>query len=916
MLKKASEQGLLYEGEKPIWYCPKCETTLAKHEVELGYIDAKYEPAIDPSIYVKFKLRDSENTYLIIWTTTPWTLVYNLGVMVNPDVSYALVEVPRTYVKDLELDSEAKEIKKQELVNEDEKEYWIIAEELVEKLFNKLKVPYKVVSTFPGSELEGKEYIPVFYEELKEELDKIKRECDNAFRVWLTSEYVSTEEGTGLVHSAPGCGPEDYEVGCRYGVKPFNTVDERGVIKNLEAFEGWKAKVDDLKFVELLVKKKTLVYFEWYKHDYPICWRCRTRLIIRLTKQWFLDIQKIKNSLIEDVNNVTFVPEFAKEAFSNVIKFAPDWVITRQRYWGAPLPIWKCPNGHVKVIGSIRELEELTGRKFKTVYIIIKKSEYAEELIKEHLGDVKFVRTSEDKILDDIETAENKTVLVLENLSEEIIRKLEEKYYVVRSFGREDYELIRVYNYDLHRPFVDGIKFKCPECGEEMKRLPDVLDVWIDSGSAPFASRKPAVFPLDFITEGYDQLRGWFYSLAVIGKIFFGEIPYKTVYVHGFVLDEHGRKMSKSLGNVIFPMELINKYGADSVRAYFASVCKAYEEVRLSEKEVKNKLDNLNVLWNTHLYLLEQSRYFNVNPSKESPKELEPIDKYMLHLVEKTKKEVEEYMERYELWKVCRALENLYLELSRFYIKMNRERLQEDPKTVLWVIYKSLLEIINMYSIIAPYITEKIYQNLKEAFGLEKESVHFLEWPKVYEDYINEELEREVDLFKRILESGLALRDRLRISLRWPLKEVYIQTDDEQVKKVIETFRKLIITKLNVKDVKVQNIPRNLESIEELRFKLAYNTEMTEELVKEGLLRELQRRLQNIRKEMGLSKGEKIVFVIEADDFVKGVVAQNLRSLSSVTDSTIFLEPIKIEVQKEKEFEIAGHKIRVSAGFV
>jgi len=893
VIRKAYEKGLLYEEQKPVWWCPRCQTPLSNQEIELGYIDPLYKKSKDPSIYVKFRLKDRENEYFVIWTTTPWTLIFNMGIMVNPDEKYVKVKTKSIYVKRLEVEEE--NLKNMEIERENKEEFWIVSYRFLDKL-KELGVDFEVVEEFYGKDLEGKKYIPPFYEEMKEVIEEIKKNNPNSYSIWLSKEYVRVEEGTGLVHSAPGCGFEDYEVAKRYNVKPFNTVDEDGTVKGIKAFEGWKAKVDDFKWIDLLIRKKLLLLFEFYEHDYPICWRCRSKVIIKLSNQWFININKIRESLLEDLKNINFVPNFAKVAFENVIKTAPDWVISRQRYWGIPLPIWRCKNGHIKIPKSIKELY----KDAKKIYIAIKISENAKELLKKYFDENKIKEVKEINSFEEFKRIFNSSndgdVILVDKFNERILDDIEKEFYVVKSLAGRSYKFLWIYNYDLHLPEVDKYKLKCDICGEEMERVKDVLDVWVDSGSATFATN---TYPVDFIVEGYDQLRGWFYSLAVLGKIYFDKIPYKNVYVHGFVLDKEGKKMSKSLGNAVSPFDILDRYPIDVLRLYFSSITEAYEDLLFRWNDIEVKKNSLNILWNTHIYLLEYCKYYNFNPTKYQPTELRWEDKYMLHLLEKTKKELYKALDKYEIWKAGRLLENLFLELSRFYIKITRERIKSDYRNVLWVIYKVLYDTINILSIITPHISEAIFLNLREAFGIHKESIILEDLPSINEEFINDGIEEQREILEQIIESGLRLRNKLRINIRKPIKKLYIYYNK---KELIDEIKDLIMNGLNVKEIEfVNNMDESFEKIEKIEVYIKYDTSISEDLENEWLYREIRRRLQEVRKRKSLRKGEKCKFIVYGDERLLKVIENNKNSLESETDSEILISK---EIENKKDVEV------------
>ena len=888
LIKRAFENGRLYEGEKTMHWCASCSTSLAKHELE-------YEKITDSSIFVKFPVKGNQNEFLIIWTTTPWTIPFNLGVMANPNLDYVRAKVGN--------------------------ETWIVAKALAASLIQDVAgKQFSILEEFKGDKLLGVEYLHPFENEIPK-FKELKKRHPKVHTVVLSWEYVDVSSGSGLVHMAPGCGPEDYEIGHRNNIPPFNTLTERGVFdESIPFLKGFTAKKDDKKITEEIKKKGLLAAEANIGHDYAHCWRCKNPVIYRTTTQWFFKIEDLKDRMRELNKGIKWVPDFAgSKNFDNWLANLRDNGITRQRYWGTPLPVWKCKKcSDFVVIGSIDELKKLAGR-----------------------------------IPD-----------------------------------------------DLHKPWIDEVKIKC-KCGNEKERIPDILDVWIDAGSASwncldFPKRKDLfekMYPADFILEGIDQIRGWFNLLFVASMLAMNNEPFKSVYMHGFINDAQGRKISKSLGNYILPQEVIMEYGADTLRYYMIGGTAPGIDINYNFDDMKVKHKNLTVLWNLHKYAIELAKNLKVAPEHDKRHNLGMEEKYIFSKLNSAIKKATEIFEDYRLNESPWVAEELFLELSRNYIQLTRDKSSmgsdEEKKIVLNTVYHVLLGCMKLFAPVAPFITEAMYQNLRHEFKLKEESIHLFEWPGHNEELINEELEASMSIAGEIVQSALAIREKLQLGIRWPLKEVIITTKDEKAVKAATNLADVVKKQLNVKEVKVleslpnlkarvkadysrlgpefgENAPKIIAQLtidspetvlkqiqekgkyickidgklleikkehliasreipmpyEEGAFRHGFvylNREMTDELEAEGFAREVMRRVQALRKKAGLQKSDNISLFIRTDeelkDMLKGwnVVIKEKVGASQIRISE--LEPSKKhafvskEKVKGKEFEIGFDKM-------
>jgi len=708
LVKRAYERGLLSEGYMVFHWCPRCETVLSGYEVTDEYRDVR-----DPSIYVKFPLENSSNEYILIWTTTPWTLPSNVAIMVHPKEVYVKARVGN--------------------------EIYILAEARCEAVFNEVGVNYDIIERFTGASLEGLRYVPALLDEVP-----LQQKFRGVHRVVLSEEFVTMDEGTGCVHSAPGHGEEDFIVGLKYNLPILCPVDDRGIF-TVEAgkYAGksiWEANSE---IIEDLKRKGLLFHQSWIVHRYPHCWRCKSPLILKATTQWFINVPEIRSSLIAENERVEWIPDWAgKNRFRNWLENVREWVISRQRYWGIPMPIWRCENcGSIVVIGSLNELKSMA---------------------------INFVELK-----------------------------------------------------DLHKPWIDSVLLKCGKCGGIMRRVSDVLDVWMDSSVAPWASLNFPVsteefeewWPPYFVLEGPDQTRGWFYTLLVSGYIGFGMAPYKKVLMHGWSLDEQGRPMHKSLGNVIAPEEVFSRFSRDALRFYELQ-CTPWEDLKFSMKELEEVYKVLTIMWNVYYFASLYMNLDSYSPEKYTLDSLsdylQPEDLWLLSCFEFMVKKCNLSMEKFHIHELARAIRSFIVDdMSRWYIRLIRRRiwLEGEDKSkyaVYAVLYHVLLRLLKLSAPIIPFITEKLYQSIfRVADPSLPETIHLCDWPKPIEKFIDESLLKYMDLVRDIVETSYKIRQEKRLKLRYPLREIIVFTDDIDVIKSVELFRGVLLDQCNVKDLKI-----------------------------------------------------------------------------------------------------------------
>ena len=829
MLKKFYDAGLFYEGHKIIPYCPRCGTGLATHEVAQGYKEVSVETVIVP-----MKLVD-EDAYFLVWTTTPWTLISNVALSVNPK---------ETYVKVLS------------------KGYnFIVAKKLVNNI---LGDDVEILKEYVGTDLEYKEY-----EQLLPFLEVDKK----GFYV-TADDYVTMEDGTGIVHIAPAFGDDDNRIGVKYNLPFLNPVGEDGRYtdgpwKDMLVFEA------DIEIIKYLKENDKLFKKQKMEHNYPHCWRCDTPLIYVSQPSYYLRVTDLKDKIIKNNNSINWYPSYVGEKrFGNWLENLNDWAISRNRYWGTPIPYWICECGHDHMVGSKEELKEMSTTKF-----------------------------------DDIE---------------------------------------------LHRPYVDDIYLKCPKCGKDMERCEEVMDCWFDSGAMPFAQyhypfNKDGMFenqfPADFICEGIDQTRGWFYTLLVLSTFIKDKSPFKNVLVNDLLLDKEGKKMSKSRGNIVEPFETMNEYGADTVRFYLPYVSPVWVPLKFDFdglKEVYSKF--FNPLKNTYNFFTLYANTDNIDilDCKVTYEDREEIDKWIISRYNSLLKNVTKYYDEFDLNKVVKALSYFVSEdLSNWYIRRNRDRFWQSEynlskRSVYITTYEVLVGLSQIIAPITPFLAEEMYTKLTN-----EDSVHTSLFPEYDSKLINNELENKMDLVRNLISLGRMVREETKIKVRQPLSEIYL---DSKTKNILGNLTSLIKEELNVKDIvfitdinkymtldvkpnfkevgkvfgpKINDFKTFLETLSEddklslndnLDIKVEFdnkdltitpnmvsisvnpkvgfnigkednnyvilNTNLNESLINEGLAREIISKIQNIRKDSNFDVADRINIKYNGDDEVLKAVKE------------------------------------------
>ncbi|MBU4482071.1 isoleucine--tRNA ligase, partial [Patescibacteria group bacterium] len=733
IIKQAYEKNLLYKGYKVVPQCPRCGTALSSHEVAQGYKNIK-----ETSVYIKFKIKNKDNEYILAWTTTPWTLPGNVALAVGEEIEYVKIK--------------------------QNNEIYYLAKNLVNKVFGTDTTgSFTIVQDdILGKDLIGLEYEPLFPGIITEKDNNYK----NAFKLYPAN-FVSTEEGTGVVHTAVMYGQEDYELGEKIGLPKVHTVNLDGTFNELvPQWQGKFVKNVEEEIVADLKNRGLLFKTEMYKHDYPFCWRCDSPLIYYARDSWYFKMSSLREKLIENNKTINWEPEHIKQGrFGEWLNEVKDWAISRERYWGTPIPIWfceKCEN--IKVIGSIEELEKLSGKKID----------------------------------------------------------------------------------DMHRPFIDEITFQCEKCGGQMKRISEVMDCWFDSGAMPFAQlhypfeNKEAIdsnkkYPADFISEAVDQTRGWFYTLLAVATILDKEAPYKNVICLGHLLDKKGQKMSKHIGNVIDPWEMMDKYGADSVRWYLYTINHPGDPKKFDEQALKETgrvfMTLLNVV-KFYKMFVENREFTQIDTRVYANNINNILDKWILAKLNLLINDVTKSLDVYDIFSSARKIEDFITELSVWYIRRSRGRFkgedEQDKNQAIFTLGKVLFELTKLLAPFTPFIAEHIYQELGKECKSLKESVHLEDWPKVKPEFLDQKVIDYMEVTRKVVELALAKRAEAGIKVRQPLLELRIMNYE-----LSQEYLDLIKDEVNVKNIICEKGTGDL-SVE-------LNTELNTELIQEGLLRELTR---------------------------------------------------------------------------
>ena len=873
-LKEIWKKGLLYEGHKIVPYCPRCGTPLSSHEVAQGYKDVKERSAV-----VRFKVK-GEDAYILAWTTTPWTLPSNVALCVNPDEDYVKV-TSKGYT-------------------------YYMAAALVDTVLGE---GAEVLEHYQGKDLEFKEYEPLFpYAE--------KRIGNKKAYYVVCDTYVTLTDGTGVVHIAPAFGEDDSKVGHRYDLPFVQLVNEKGEMTEETPWAGTFCKKADMAVLQALEDKDLLFDAPLFEHSYPHCWRCDTPLIYYARETWFIRMTAVKEDLIRNNNTINWIPEsIGKGRFGDWLENVQDWGLSRNRYWGTPLPVWQCECGHQDCIGSIEELKEKA-----------------------------------DNCPDDIE---------------------------------------------LHRPYIDAVTIKCPKCGKEMHRVPEVIDCWFDSGSMPFAQHHypfenkeifEKQFPAQFISEAVDQTRGWFYSLLAISTLLFNKAPYENVIVLGLVQDENGQKMSKSKGNAVDPFDALQTYGADAIRWYFYTSSAPWLPSRFAGKTVvEGQRKFMGTLWNTYAFFVLYANIDNFDATKYSLEydKLAVMDKWLLSRLESTVKAVDDNLANYRIPEAAKALQSFVDDMSNWYVRRSRERfwakgMEQDKINAYMTLYTALVTVAKAAAPMIPFMTEDIYQNLVKSIDASApESIHLCDFPEVHENWIDPKMEEDMADLLEIVVMGRAARNTANIKNRQSIGTMYVKSEFQ----LSEFYKEIIEDELNVKEVvfkddiadfisysfkpqmrtvgpkygkllnKIKTVLSELDgnkamaelkSTGELKLDIdgqeivlleedllidmaqmegyvsesdhtitvVLDTNLTPELIEEGFVRELVSKIQTMRKEAGFEVMDKIRVYAKDNDKIVDI----MKNHGDEIKSEVLAEDIVTGETKgyEKEWNINSEKVTMA----
>jgi isoleucyl-tRNA synthetase len=857
-IKQMWDKGLVYQGYRVTPHCPRCETSLSSHEVAQGYQD----DVEDPSVYVKFKvsekipaeLQSDKPVYLLAWTTTPWTLPGNTALAVAADAEYSVVELNN--------------------------EYLILASALLGvTVFQNYRLVYKV----QGKDLIGMSYEPLFNPhdfgverrrfDIESGLSLQKSKKDLTYRV-IATDFVSMEDGTGIVHVAPAFGEVDYQAGQNERLDFVHTVDLQGNVTGSYPFSGKFVKDADKDILDDLKSRGLLYRSETIRHTYPFCWRCDAPLLYYAKQTWYIRTTALKDRLISGNREINWYPEHIKFGrFGDWLENNVDWALSRERYWGTPLPVWKCEScGNNECISSVNELKSKPG-----------------------IGGIK------------------------EPL-------------------------------DLHRPFVDEITFNCSKCGARMRRVPEVIDCWFDSGAMPIAQShypfenqtllEDGRFPADYICEAVDQTRGWFYALHAISTLLFDRISYKNVICHGLILDAKGEKMSKSRGNVVNLWTMINKYGADALRWYLYTAVPMGNPIRFDEvglAELSRRF--LMTLWNVYSFFIT---YANIDKFVPDPErlslELSELDRWILSELNQLIIDVDEALDKYDPRSGAWQITNFIDGLSNWYVRRSRRRFWKsendaDKLSAYNTLYQCLVTLSKLLAPFTPFLAEELYQNLVRSVQKEAlDSVHLTDFPVADKTKIDQQLSAATQLAIKVSSLGRAARSEAGINVRQPLDHVVVSVVSSSEQKSLEQLKSQILEELNVKDLLFNNVTEvvnldghgyvvgGLEVDREKGIKVptsggiyfvAVPTNISSELQAEGMAREIVRRLQTMRRSEGFNITDHIETYYQGDQYVKGIMSNPSTAgyIKQETLSRQLIEGLPGEVSFKETFKISGHTV-------